>query len=187
MKRLQHMLKSSLYDVVKTQLLEEFGTMLFRGHAHANIACSSTKMYNCFRGREVDPDMLVTSWPPSQTQQLYANIGSTLRSFLWYSRFFVTSKGDFGVVSDNCNVKLNDELWILAGAKTPVVLREPPRNPSTNGVRVYRELLGPCYVFGHMNGEQIRAVASNDRQERARGVRRSEGLRFELSQGLVLV
>jgi hypothetical protein len=157
-RRMRVMLKSKSLGQCHKQLLEEFGTTIFRGYAHTNIDCSMTRMYQCFRGRSVEPSLQITTWPPTQPQELYSNFANYIRAFLWYSRYFVTSQGYFGVVSDNCNVKVGDELWILAGGKTPFVLRRARERSAEYGDDD-RELFGPCYISTYMTGSRFMSSA----------------------------
>jgi hypothetical protein len=48
------------------------------------------------------------------------------------------------VISNSCHVREDDKVLILRGGKTPFVLRQ-------NDDGSYR-LLGPCYVYGVMDG-----------------------------------
>lgn len=153
-RRIMNMSRTMDYDKSKTKLYEEFGTTLFRGYSHTNLACSLHAMYECYRGRESIPELLTTSWPPTKTQEFYASFGMYLRSFLYYARFFVTSGGSFGVVSDNCNVTEGDGIWILRGGKTPFVMRQKHEVLLGNTEINTWELMGPCYVYGAMEAKK---------------------------------
>lgn len=58
-------------------------------------------------------------------------------------RLFLTKASTFGISHNT--LKVGDEIWLLAGAKTPFVLR--PRQDGTY------ELIGEAYVDGLMFGE----------------------------------
>lgn len=68
-------------------------------------------------------------------------------------RVFVTAEGFFGVTSEA--VKEGDEVWIVAGAATPFVLRQRNDAPSA-GVNKIRDVVGEAYVHGIMYGEAAR-------------------------------
>ena len=180
LRKMINMSSMRTYEERRAQLQREFATTLIRGYKHANITCSLETMYECFRGRADDPSLLPTSWPPTHTQEFYANFGMYLRNFLWLSRFFVSSLGYFGVVSDNCNVAEGDQIWILKGGKTPFILRQVNGGPLQSD-RTVRELLGSCYLNGCMDGqlspsswnivEELRGTGIEDQAQRAAVVR----------------
>ena len=71
-----------------------------------------------------------------------------------YRVVFRTSSGLLGV--GPIDLKVGDEVWVLAGAMTPLVLRNKKRvdDKESQGVQHY-EYLGAAYVHGMMNGEAI--------------------------------
>lgn len=184
-RRMRVMLKSKSLEQCQKELLEEFGTTMFRGYAHSNIDCSMTRMYQCFRGRSVEPSLQVTTWPPTQPREFYANFANYIRLFLWFSRYFVTSQGYFGVVSDNCNAKLHDELWVLAGGKTPFVLRRARERSAEYGDDD-RELLGPCYISTYMDGSRFMSSAQGKKASTGNG-NESVARHSDLFKDLILV
>lgn len=128
-------------------------------------------MYECYRGRNSKPELLVTSWPPTRTQEFFSKFEHMLRNFLWDARFFVTSGGDFGVISDNCNAKEHDDIWILRGGRTPFIIRQIEGNWKVVRSTDTFELMGPCYVSGFMNGEKVSGgwqLSSSDDQNQTR-------------------
>jgi hypothetical protein len=60
-------------------------------------------------------------------------------------RLFRTEGGILGI--GPLEVKIGDKVWILAGAKTPLVLRD--------GSPGRKKLLGEAYVYGLMYGEVL--------------------------------
>jgi hypothetical protein len=64
-------------------------------------------------------------------------------------QMFITNTGRLGVVTLNCHIQVDDEVWILIGGLTPFILRS--QDPD------YR-LIGPCYIAGRMHGEIIREL-----------------------------
>lgn len=152
-------------------LRSDFVKTLFRGYSHSNITCSLEEMYECYRGRDSKPELLVTSWPPTRTQEFFSKFEHMLRNFLWDARFFVTSGGDFGVISDNCNAKEHDDIWILRGGRTPFIIRQIEGNWKVVRSTDTFELMGPCYVSGFMNGEKVSGgwqLSSSDDQNQTR-------------------
>ncbi|CAO2649966.1 Nn.00g012580.m01.CDS01 [Neocucurbitaria sp. VM-36] len=72
-------------------------------------------------------------------------------------RLFVSKSGLLGVGPNS--VKVNDEIWLIAGARTPFVLR--PQGQSDNGTKRFR-LVGESYVHGVMYGETSRSRRAED-------------------------
>jgi len=75
-----------------------------------------------------------------RNKALVACLGKTL---------FITTQGQIGSAPDS--TRIGDEVWILAGASIPSVLR-----PNGNGR--YR-LLGQAYAHGIMHGEAARTLS----------------------------
>jgi len=122
-------------------LYTEFATTLFRGYRHPRVPHGLELLYEIWRGRADRPP------PPNQLttrEHLMLLIFPTLVCGRLNAQMFTTSAGQFGVISSSCHVREDDEVFILQGGKTPFVLRQ-------NGNGSYR-LLGPCYVYGAMDG-----------------------------------
>lgn len=62
---------------------------------------------------------------------------------------FVTSGGRIGLCWPV--VEVGDEVWILDGANTPFLLRNPPIDSPDN----HRLLVGDVYLYGVMKGEVV--------------------------------
>ena len=71
---------------------------------------------------------------------------------LWGRRFCVTSKGYFGMVTEN--TLAGDSICIVMGSAVPFIVRktEVPQSSSSN-----YSLQGECYIHGIMNGEALDA------------------------------
>ncbi|CAD6443261.1 dc0e4bd3-7b3f-4045-a324-502171746c43 [Sclerotinia trifoliorum] len=63
-------------------------------------------------------------------------------------RIFRTRRGYWGIGAQTLNTGKLDEIWIVAGSKVPMVLRQVEGSKSGN-----RRLIGEAYVHGLMNGE----------------------------------
>ncbi|KAF7876826.1 hypothetical protein EAF04_001909 [Stromatinia cepivora] len=63
-------------------------------------------------------------------------------------RMFRTCKGYLGIGAQTLNTGEEDEIWVVAGSKVPMVLRRVEGSKSGN-----RRLIGEAYVHGLMNGE----------------------------------
>lgn len=120
----------------------EFVTTLFRGYHHPRVPHGLELLYEIWRGRADRPP------PPNQltTREhlMLLNFPTLVHGYLSGAQMFTSSAGQFGVISSFCHVREDDEVFILRGGKTPFVLRQ-------NGDSSYR-LLGPCYVYGTMDG-----------------------------------
>lgn len=66
-------------------------------------------------------------------------------------RMFRTEKGYWGIAAQTLDVDNEDEIWVIAGSKVPMVLRPVRGSNSVN-----RELIGEAYVHGIMNGEVLK-------------------------------
>lgn len=123
-------------------LHEEFATTLFRGYRHPRVPHGNELLYEIWRGRADRPP------PPNQltTREhlMLLNFPSLVCGYISGAQMFTSSAGQFGVISSFCHVREDDEVFILRGGKTPFVLRQ-------NSDGSYR-LLGPCYVYGAMDG-----------------------------------
>lgn len=75
-----------------------------------------------------------------------APLHSKILSSIANIRIFVTASGRIGTITDYCDPKVNDKIYVLFGGHTPYLLRNIGDN--------YR-LLAPCYVHGLMDGEAI--------------------------------
>ena len=134
-------------------LYNEFATALFRGYEHPNIHVSCAARYEFWRGRS---STSLTTFDPasfsltSRDGIFSAYFEKILLAFLEDCRVLVTGTGGFGVVAGNCNGRAGDEIFVLRGAKTPVVLR---RVGDGDGGE-YR-VMGPCYLYGAMEGERV--------------------------------
>lgn len=63
--------------------------------------------------------------------------------------FFTTARGFFGLALE---LKPDDEVWILAGGTVPFLLRPCSSSSSVEGQYI---LVGDCFVYGMMYGEQV--------------------------------
>jgi len=79
------------------------------------------------------------------TSPLYDDFKREWEGFTQKRRLFRTDQGFLGVGLDDLDV--GDELWVLAGARTPSVLR---KTESGN-----RKFMGEAYVHGMMRGEVL--------------------------------
>ena len=68
--------------------------------------------------------------------------------------FFLTSENRLGVIPRSFGVKEGYEICVLFGGNTPYVVRSL-RNRRTDQQRW--KLVGPCYLYGYMDGEAIAA------------------------------
>ncbi|KAA8566122.1 hypothetical protein MFRU_039g00630 [Monilinia fructicola] len=64
-------------------------------------------------------------------------------------RMFVTAKGFWGIAAQTLDPQMEDEIWVVAGSKVPMVLRR--LEGGGNGGN--RRLIGEAYVRGVMTGE----------------------------------
>lgn len=60
---------------------------------------------------------------------------------------FITQEGSLGIINTCSCAQVGDEVYILSGGYTPLVLRRLEN-------KVYR-LIGPCYVHDYMDGKAI--------------------------------
>jgi hypothetical protein len=61
-------------------------------------------------------------------------------------RFYVTARGQIGVVHPALNAQVGDKVFVLFGGNTPFILRNEGEK---------HRLMGPCYQHGLMDGEAI--------------------------------
>jgi len=99
------------------------------GHTERFSALSHVRLQSMME-QEVPPDML----QQALVSTMHVNASR---------RLFLTKASTFGISHNT--LKVGDEIWLLAGAKTPFVLR--PRQDGTY------ELIGEAYVDGLMFGE----------------------------------
>lgn len=66
-------------------------------------------------------------------------------------RLFRTEKNYLGIAAES--LKAGDEIWVLAGAAAPLILR-----PAENGEKEDRKVIGEAYIHGIMNGEVVNAT-----------------------------
>ncbi|KAH8771494.1 heterokaryon incompatibility protein-domain-containing protein [Hyaloscypha finlandica] len=80
-------------------------------------------------------------------------------------RFIVSTKGRMGVAPKMALVTIPtpDEIFILAGGKTPFVLRPAGLRdvPGTTGMQPCYTLIGDCYLEGIMDGEAMAEYSAN--------------------------
>ena len=97
---------------------------------------------------------------PTEHVPSYRDLFTDLERDLRYTgnmrRLFRTPQGYLGIGAQSLQV--NDEVWILGGADTPMVLRKKSN-------RSYR-LIGETYVHGVMYGEAVKSIV----QERMQGI-----------------
>lgn len=72
-------------------------------------------------------------------------------------RLFRTEKNYLGIAAES--LKPGDEIWVLAGAAVPLILR-----PAENGENGQRKLIGEAYVHGIMNGEVVKELGTKVQQ-----------------------
>jgi hypothetical protein len=99
------------------------------------------------------------SWSSAHIDSLDGDLDfnhSVLKYCRW-RRLFRTSAGFLGMGSRR--VRSGDEVWLIAGAPTPFLLR--PVTVESGKVSKKFELLGEAYVHGIMKGEAVKGRESN--------------------------
>jgi Heterokaryon incompatibility protein (HET) len=71
-------------------------------------------------------------------------------------RLFRTEKNYLGIAAES--IEAGDEVWVLAGAAVPLILR-----PAENG-HGERKVIGEAYIHGIMNGEVVKEADTKVRQ-----------------------
>jgi Heterokaryon incompatibility protein (HET) len=133
-------------------LWNEFTDVLFRGHGHleeeveGEIA-SLRDRYVVWRGLVPLPSSHGEVKEDPERWRTYVKlVDDFMNILLRNTHIFVTSLGRMGSVVRNCNVQVDDEIWVLFGGSTPYILRK---------CETGHRLVAPCYLHGFMDGEAI--------------------------------
>lgn len=157
--------------LILSQKYTEFAKALTRGQLPPLIRNIDTQshygrtkvheQYEQWRGRLKLPFFWSSSADEEVMFEKSATFEKMLLAFLFSTQMFVTESGEFGVVADNCHVRGGDQVFILKGGKTPFVFRK-------NGDGTYR-LMGPCYLYGAMQGEKAPVCWAKDLDDYSEG------------------
>lgn len=102
-------------------------------------------------GSNFDADDLCQGWVQMSEGESYREDYKLASDLITgYRVVFRTNSGFLGV--GPVDIKVGDEVWVLAGAPTLAVLRKASSNRKSDGT-FHREYLGPAYVHGLMHGE----------------------------------
>jgi hypothetical protein len=83
-------------------------------------------------------------------------IAQSLRQLTYTSHLASLDSGHFAMIPNAA--RIGEEVWILRGASTPIVLQKQPSSHS--GLPEY-QIIGPCYVHGFMDGEMASGYQSD--------------------------
>jgi len=86
------------------------------------------------------------------SRRYYANFRAVDYRFMSARRFFLVNGGLLAVGPEDTS--LDDEVWVVAGCYTPVMMRWKGSGPADSG-ETSHELLGPAYVHGVMYVEAL--------------------------------
>jgi Heterokaryon incompatibility protein (HET) len=98
--------------------------------------------------------------PGSEKEKLdrdFDDISEAFRIAYSCRRLFRTKKNYLGIAAES--LEAGDEVWILAGAAVPLILR-----PAENGENGERQVIGEAYIHGIMNGEAVKEAGKKIQQ-----------------------
>ena len=131
-----------------------FVDVLFRGCGwRDNFRATSQTRYHIWRTNDQIVEEFVPLIPEEERNRVFTERFELHMSVMISKRglFFITQNGHIGMVSRQCNVEVDDEIWVLPGGNTPFILVPLEE-------RYEYQLLAPCYVNKYMDGQAICAL-----------------------------
>ncbi|KAH8883066.1 hypothetical protein GQ53DRAFT_664789 [Thozetella sp. PMI_491] len=127
-----------------TELSERFSSPYFPGSPAPFPSYAAILQMIALESQLGDPT-------PEETaqQRLHVDFDQAFRVACGGRRLFLTKSGYFGVAPES--VRMGDEVYVLAGAAVPFVLRRLEGGPDNQ-----RRIVGEAYVYGVMGGERVR-------------------------------
>ncbi|KAF8857506.1 hypothetical protein BDZ45DRAFT_744319 [Acephala macrosclerotiorum] len=137
-------------------LWDDFADVLFRGQrrykfGEGEIATLGDR-YSTWRGLSPVPSYYMEGREDAERRDAYVNPATVhIDLILLNIQIFITSTGRMGLAVQTCGIRVDDEIWVLFGGRTPFLMRKE------EGEEECRRLVAPCYLSGFMSGEAIEA------------------------------